>query len=110
MRNIAIVLIVLFLSLNAFSQSTLLADIRDGFESDSLSSIWSNDKFVPGAVEFQTKCARGGKKAIKITLREGDQIDEEKGINYEREELKELKKLCSKEDSLYIDDYQKQQL
>lgn len=101
MRNTIVVLMILFLSMNAFSQSIRLTDIRDDFESDSLSSIWSNDKFVPGAVEFQSEYVRNGKKAIRITLRGGDQIDEEKGSIFERAELKELKKLCSKEDSLY---------
>jgi len=101
MKNTIIVLFVLFLSMNAFSQSTRLTDIHDDFESDSLSSIWSNDKFVPGAVEFQSERVRSGKNAVKITLRGGDQIEEEKGSIFERAELKELKKLCSNEDSLY---------
>jgi len=100
--RIAVILVnVLLLSLNAFSQSIRLKDIRDDFESDSLSSSWTNDKFVPGAVEFQSERVRSGKKAVKITLRGGDQIDEEKGSIFERAELKELKKLCSNEDSLY---------
>lgn len=101
MKNTIIVLIFLFLSMNAYSQSNRLTEIRDNFESDSLSTLWSNDKFLPGAVEFQSEHIRSGKKAIKITLRGGDQIEEEKESIFERAELKELKKLCSQEDSLY---------
>jgi hypothetical protein len=78
-----------------------LADINDDFESDSLGKIWTSDKFIHGALSFQSKYVRSGKKAAMIILRQGDQIDEEKGTILERAELKESKKLFSNENANY---------
>ncbi len=75
--------------------------IRDDFESDTLSVIWTKEKFVPGALEIQSTYARTGEKAAKLVLREGDQIDEEKGTNLERAELREPKKMMSVEGNNY---------
>jgi hypothetical protein len=67
--------------------------IYDGFESDSLAPVWDSRKFLPGAVEFQSAVTRAGKGAARITLREGDQIAEERGSLLERAELVESKEL-----------------
>jgi hypothetical protein len=56
-----------------------LIDVHDGFESNDLSPIWSNKKFLPGAFEIQSTHVRSGFSSAKITLNPGDQIDEEKG-------------------------------
>jgi hypothetical protein len=76
-------------------------ELKDDFESDTLSKIWNADKFIPGAFEIQSTCVRSGKKAAKLTLRQGDQIDKEKGTILERAELKEPKKFMSRENLDY---------
>jgi len=100
MRNLSISLTVLFLILISFRSDRLMY-VNDGFETDSLSNIWSSDKFLPGALRFQTKYVRSGYKAAMLTLHPGDQIEEEKGTILERAELKESKKLYSVENSVY---------
>jgi hypothetical protein len=77
------------------------AIVYDGFETDSLSNVWTNDKFIPGALRFQSDYVRSGSKAAMLTLRSGDQIEEEKGSILERAELKEAKRLISMENSVY---------
>ena len=78
MRNLSISLTVLFLILISFRSDRLMY-VNDGFETDSLSNIWSSDKFLPGALRFQTKYVRSGYKAAMLTLHSGDQIEEGKG-------------------------------
>jgi hypothetical protein len=73
--------------------------IYDGFESGSLSPVWDSRKFLPGAVQFQSRVARAGRGAVRITLREGDQIAEERGSVLERAELVESKELWAAEHS-----------
>lgn len=82
-------------------QSYKIGLISDNFESDSLSSIWRKDKFVRGALEIQSTHVRSGQKAVKLTLRPGDQIEEEKGTILERAELREPKELTSVEQQDY---------
>jgi hypothetical protein len=82
-------------------KSSTQSEIRDNFESGSLDKVWSGDKLIPGALEFQSAVARSGNMAAKITLRQGDQIEEEKGTELERAELKEPKKLMSIENISY---------
>jgi hypothetical protein len=90
----------LFLILIACKPARFM-NVKDGFESDSLSNIWTDDKFLPGALSFQSKYVRSGNKAALLILYPGDQIDEEKGTILERAELKETKKLVSTENSIY---------
>lgn len=78
-----------------------LSKISDNFESDSLSQIWTADKFIPGALEIQSAYVRSGEKAAKLILHQGDQIEEEIGTNLERAELREPKKLMSVEHKNY---------
>jgi hypothetical protein len=75
--------------------------ISDDFEYDSLGEIWSDDKFLPGALSFVTENKRSGNKAVMLTLNPGDQIEEEIGTILERAELKEAKSLFSVEDNSY---------
>jgi hypothetical protein len=86
--------IILFLT---SCQSDKITLISDKFESDYLSPIWRNDKFVRGALEIQSAHVRSGQKAVKLTLHPGDQIEEEKGTILERAELREPKELMSVE-------------
>lgn len=84
---------------NSFADQGI--DVYDGFESPELSSVWSEWRFLPGAVEMQPNVVRQGKSACKITLRPGDQMDDEIGAILERAELAELPALVSLEDSCY---------
>jgi hypothetical protein len=99
MKN-AITIILIILSITA-CRSDRMTSIQDNFESDSLSKIWSNDKFVPGRFKIQSKYTRSGNKAAMLTLNNGDQIDKEIGTINERAELKEAKKHFSSENSNY---------
>ncbi len=74
--------------------------IRDGFESDTLNSVWSDWRFLPGAIEFQSETVHSGSKAIKITLKPGDQMEEERNTILERAELTDRQ--ISVEDSGYV--------
>jgi hypothetical protein len=79
-------------------------DVSDGFEAPTLSKSWSTRKFAPGAAEIQSKVARTGKSALKITLREGDWTeanDYPGGPILERAELEESPALWAEEDKTY---------
>jgi hypothetical protein len=80
-------------------------NVSDGFESGKLSSIWGTERFLRGALEFQSVIVRSGKSAIKVTLHPGDQLDEEKGTILKRAELRESAQLVSREDSVYLNSF-----
>jgi Polysaccharide lyase len=82
-------------------QSRQLIDVYDGFESPTLSKVWSAEKSLPGAIEIQPEVVRSGRSAALITLHAGDQLDDEKGTVLERAELMEARELTSREDSAY---------
>ena len=94
-------LIIVAISILTSCHPVKMALIQDDFESDSLQSIWSKEKFIPGALEIQSVHVRSGEKAAKLTLHHGDQIDKEIGTNLERAELREPKSLMAKEDDNY---------
>jgi len=100
MKKTKLILIICTLILPS-CHSNRDVNIYDGFETSSLSKIWSAKKLVTGALEIQPLIFRAGKNSAKITLHHGDQIDEEKGSPYERSELMESKKLWALEDSSY---------
>lgn len=75
--------------------------IYDGFDEESLTDMWDNRKFLPGALEMQSDIVRFGKRAAKLTLKPGDQIPQERGTILERAELTESDRIWSLEDSLY---------
>ena len=100
MRKVNVFLFVILLLLSSCKHNPFPV-ITDHFESDSLNRIWTNDKFIPGALSFQSEYARSGNRAAMITIHQGDQIEEEKGTILERAELKESKKLFSLENSDY---------
>lgn len=83
--------------------TTQSVDVYDGFETSTLSKLWSTDRFAPGAVQMQTNIFRAGHSAVQITVRPKDKF--EAGINgnsdSERAELLEAKKLTSKENEAY---------
>jgi hypothetical protein len=78
-------------------------DVYDGFETSTLSKLWSTDRFAPGAVQMQTNIFRAGHSAVEITVHSNDKF--EAGINgnsdSERAELLEAQKLTSKENEAY---------
>jgi hypothetical protein len=78
-------------------------EVYDGFETTTLSNIWSTDRFAPGAVQMQMNIFRAGLSAVQITVRANDKF--EAGINgssdSERAELLEARKLTSKENEVY---------
>lgn len=78
-------------------------DVYDGFETPGLSQLWSNSKFVPGAVMAETNIVRAGRRAVKITVRAHDKF--EAGMNgdrdTERDELMEARELVSKQNLNY---------
>ena len=78
MRKTLLLLIIAIVYPTACKYNTKII-ARDNFEADSLSSIWRTDKFIPGALLLQSEVVRTGEKACKLTLRPGDQIEEEMG-------------------------------
>lgn len=100
MRYSFIVRIIAILVL-ASCKSHSLVEIKDSFESDHLSKYWTNEKFIPGALSFQSEYVRSGKKAAMIIIHQGDQIYEEKGTILERAELKESNRIKSFENLNY---------
>jgi hypothetical protein len=79
-------------------------DVTDGFETPSLGDLWTARRFVPGAVEMQSRVVRAGRSAAKITVREGDRLevnDEPGGPPLERAELEESARLWAMEDKTY---------
>jgi hypothetical protein len=100
MRNLIMNLIFVALAITGCKPAVQI-DVHDDFESDTLSKIWTGDKLLPGALNFQSECVRSGKMAAKISVHKGDQIEEEKGTVLERGELKESKKLFTPENISY---------
>lgn len=74
-------------------------DIYDGFEQDTLSSLWSQDRFENGAVVMESSVVRSGHKALAITVRSHDKFEAGSGgsKNSERDELLEANPFNSKE-------------
>lgn len=97
MKIILVICLLIYFS----CQSKHDINVYDGFESERLSTIWSDWRFLPGTVEMQSEVVKQGKSACKITLRPGDQMDDEKGTILERAELAEFYKLVSREDLYY---------
>jgi hypothetical protein len=93
---------IIFLIFFIACHSERVIDVNDGFESDELSTIWCTERFLPGAIKFQSTYVKSGKSAVKITLHPGDQMDDEKGTILERAELMESINLVSLEDSNYL--------
>jgi len=75
--------------------------VSDGFETLNLSEHWERGKFLPGAVQIQSSVVRAGIRAVRIILRPGDQLAQEKESELERAELLESRRLWSVEDSAY---------
>jgi hypothetical protein len=95
--------LILFLVCVNGSLSAATLDVYDGFETPTLSAVWSTDRFEPGAVQMQTNVVRAGHGAAQITVRSRDKF--EAGVNgnkdSERAELRESRNLVSREDGCY---------
>src|SRR5262245_21982438 len=63
--------------------------ISDGFEEPSLNPMWRTDKLAARAFELQSEIVRSGKRAIRITIQEGDPSPEVAVNGTERDELQE---------------------
>jgi hypothetical protein len=74
-------------------------EVYDGFETATLSEIWDDSRFVPGAVSMQSDTVRAGHTAAKIVVHGGDKYEAgtESSRPTERAELREARKLVSKE-------------
>ena len=100
MRTIrALLPVCLLMSLGCQSHQPI--DIYDGFKSPALSTAWSTERFLPSALVISSEVVRSGRRAAKITLHQGDQVEDEKGTILERAELMEARELTSLEDSTY---------
>jgi hypothetical protein len=99
--KIQLIIIVAVITTISSCSSSAQEGINDDFESDTLKEIWTAEKFIPGALEIQTEQVRSGKRAARLVLRQGDQIEEEIGTNLERAELREPKKIMSAEHKDY---------
>ena len=83
-----------FLSSTAFAHA---GDLYDGFESESLTKIWSTKRLVPGALKIQHQVVRKGTSAIEITIHPRDRYTPGDGKSdaTERDELSETSELMS---------------
>lgn len=99
-KNIFPVLIMA--SLNLFSCKAQV-NVYDGFETKTLSKIWTNDRMVKDAFEMQSNVVRNGNSAAKITLKTGDVFEpgNDSSHDSERDELAEAKELWSVENKTY---------
>ena len=77
--------------------------IYDGFESSKLSRNWNTTRLEAHSVTFQSDVVRKGKCALKITLQNGDKVEDktDKDNSSERDELMEAMSLYSVEGAKY---------
>lgn len=76
---------------------------RDGFEEPKLSSIWTAQRMVPGALSIQSQIVHSGHSAARITLRANDRFEEasDDGAASERDELMEAPRFWSQPGRTY---------
>ena len=88
----AVALIVLLAVLLLVVHRTIPIHVYDGFESSNLSWLrWSHARFVKGAVLSEEEIVRSGRRALAITVRNGDRYEaaSDSGAATERDELME---------------------
>jgi hypothetical protein len=78
-------------------------DVYDGFETPTLSDLWSTRRFSPGAVKMQGDVVRAGHGAVEITVHSRDTFEAGRNGNLdtERDELMEAPRLFAKQDMPY---------
>lgn len=92
----------LFFLLASTTAIAVDAGYQDDFETDHLSNIWSTQRMEPHSYEIQSAHVRHGKKALKITVYQGDKTEKGgSGKLTERDELSESTLLRSKEGVMY---------
>jgi hypothetical protein len=75
-RLLAVALILLAgLSHAQVTNSPAPIDVYDGFETTSLSKLWSTDRFEPGAVQMQTNFVRAGRSAAEVVVHSRDKFE-----------------------------------
>lgn len=78
--------------------------VYDGFEREGLSWMkWSQQRLVPASVVVQEKVVRAGRRALAITVRNGDRFEQgiEGSASTERDELMEALWLFSRTGKTY---------
>ena len=101
----AVVIVILSGLLLFVAQLTIPIHVYDGFESPTLSWIrWSRLRFVKGAVVPEEKIVRSGRRALAITVRNGDRYEapSDTGAATERDELMESWWLYSRMGRTYV--------
>jgi hypothetical protein len=94
MQSSIVTWLLLFVaSLSVTAERQADTPLHDGFEAAFIGAMWDTRKLPPGTTAMQSSVVRAGKQALKITLREGDQIPEERGSILERAEIEESKRL-----------------
>ena len=99
--------LVLLAPFMGLATHTVLSDTRtaihDGFEHETLSAIWSDQRIEAHAFEVQSQIVRSGQHAAKITLRSGDKANPGNDLDLpnERDELQEVKTLHAQEEDTF---------
>ena len=95
--------ILLLIALSVTSCTRKPINVKDSFETSSLSGIWSTDRMVKNSLQIQSAIVRKGHNAAMITLKTGDTFEagEGKSKDTERDELREADKLLSVEGKTY---------
>jgi hypothetical protein len=77
--------------------------IQDGFEEPNLSSVWIEERMVPGAFSTQSEIVHSGRSAAQITVRASDRLEQasDDGAATERDELMEAPKYWSQSGRTY---------
>ena len=76
---------------------------EDRFEKPELSSIWTDDRMVPGAFSVQSEIVRSGHSAARITVHPNDRFEagNDDGPASERDELMEAERFWSQTGRTY---------
>lgn len=88
----AVALIVLLVTLLLIARRAIPIHVYDGFESPTLNWLrWSRARFVDGAILPEQEIVRSGRRALAITVRNGDRNEaaSDTGAATERDELME---------------------
>ena len=101
--NKYILLVISLILILGLSCSRKPININDNFENKKLNKIWSTARIETNSYDFQSKIVRNGKRAIRITLKSGDIVEQQKGNDNstERDELLEARELYAIEDIKY---------
>jgi hypothetical protein len=82
-------------------------DLYDGFESKSVSKIWTTKRMVSSSLVFQENIVKKGKVAIQITIRPNDKFEpgDAKSLDSERDEISEANEVLSELGHEYVHEF-----